>query len=95
MFETDLKLFVKNIFGGVIIFTIFYYCTNYVSGTHFHSIGKSKHNPKISLFDAFYYSMVTQTTVGYGDVIAYSILAKSLTLLQLVTLLLMTAKIII
>jgi len=41
-------------------------------------------NP-ISLFDAFYFSLVTQTTVGYGDTIPESRLTQVINIMQLLS----------
>lgn len=40
---------------------------------------------KIHFFDALYFSIVTQSTVGYGDLVPTNILTKSITMVQLLT----------
>ena len=39
----------------------------------------------ISYFDLLYFSIITQTTVGYGDIIPYSRKSKTLVVLQILT----------
>jgi hypothetical protein len=91
--KTNIRKIIVNVFREVLLFTLLYYATNFLQGSHFHSETLNHTLEKISLFDALYYSMVTQTTVGYGDIIAHSTLAKCLTLLQLVGLLLIAASV--
>ena len=79
---------ILQVLGEALVFTLLYYSTNYFPGPHFHSqLALYSNMAKISLFDAFYYSLTTQTTVGYGDLTARSTLAKLLTTMQLVGLL--------
>ena len=60
----------------VIFFTFLYY----LDGIYYKNVNNN------SLFDCFYYSLVTQTTVGYGDIIARDIgLMKHITILQLLS----------
>jgi len=40
---------------------------------------------EIHFFDALYFSIVTQSTVGYGDLVPTNTLTKCLTMLQLFT----------
>ena len=85
---TNLSDIVLQVLGEVIIFTMLYYGTNLYPGPHFHSpLPHYDGMSKISLFDAFYYSLTTQTTVGYGDLTARSTVAKMLTVMQLIGLL--------
>ena len=85
---TNFRDIVLQVLGEVLIFTLLYYSTNYFPGPHFHSpLAHYSKMTKISLLDAFYYSLTTQTTVGYGDFSARSILAKILTIIQLIGLL--------
>ena len=78
-----LSLFNVNI---IILFTFFYYMLDKFSKTNNFFINSK--NVKLSLFNALYLSIVTQTTVGYGDIVTKSIIAKSITILQLFTLIL-------
>ena len=78
-----LSLFNVNI---IILFTFFYYMLDKFSKTNNFFINSK--NVKLSLFNALYLSIVTQTTVGYGDIVTKSVIAKSITILQLFTLIL-------
>jgi len=85
---TNFRNIILQVLGEALIFTLLYYSTNYFPGPHFQSqLPLYSNMTKISLFDAFYYSLTTQTTVGYGDLTARSTLAKLLTTMQLVGLL--------
>lgn len=85
---TSMRNFILKILGETFIFTILYYITNFFPGPNFHSSLHLRSDlDHISFFDAFYYSLTTQTTVGYGDLTARSPLAKTLTCLQLIGLL--------
>ena len=85
---TNFRDIVLQVLGEALIFTLLYYSTNFFPGPHFHSpLAHYSNMKKISLFDAFYYSLTTQTTVGYGDLTARSGLAKVLTTMQLIGLL--------
>ena len=91
-----MKNLIFKILGETLIFTIVYYITNFFPGPHFHSsLHHQRDLDKISLFDAFYYPLITQTTVGYGDLTARSTLAKTLTCLQLIWLLYIASDIVI
>lgn len=45
------------------------------------------HNPELfsNFFDALYYSIVTMTTVGFGDILAFSEMGRFLTILMILT----------
>jgi len=89
------KELVLQVFGITLLFTVLYYSTNFFPGADFHSsLHLKKDIDKISLFDAFYYSLTTQTTVGYGDITARSTLARTLTCLQLMGLLYIASEVI-
>lgn len=63
----------------VIFFTILYY----LDGIYYRNDNNLENN---SILDCFYYSLVTQTTVGYGDIIANDIgLMKQITIMQLLS----------
>lgn len=44
-----------------------------------------KKKEELTWFDCFYFSIVTQTTVGYGDITAVEPLAKAVNILQLLS----------
>ena len=63
----------------VIFFTILYY----LDGIYYRNDNNLENN---SILDCFYYSLVTQTTVGYGDIIANDIgCMKQITIMQLLS----------
>ena len=39
----------------------------------------------ITLYDALYFSLVTQTTVGYGDIVPQTVLTKTINIIQLLS----------
>ena len=66
------------------IFTlIYYYLGNFTNEPHFLKNGKPY---KVSLFHAMYECLITQTTVGYGDIEYNTNLVKFITMLQMSTL---------
>ena len=85
-----------NIWLGILcttaVFAICYYATNTshnegrghfaIDGTHVHRIG---------LFDAIYFSLVTQSTIGYGDMAPTSVFSKSIVFCQCASVLAMFA----
>lgn len=88
-----------NVFGGsekivmiflahlsvVIFFTLAYWLTH-TSITNKEALGSTfKKAEDLDLFDCFYFSIVTQTTVGYGDIVATHPIAKAINILQLMT----------
>lgn len=75
-----------NSMSIVFIFTIAYYITSRIEerlGLIDNYTGK-KITP-LSLFDAFYFTLVTQTTVGYGSLYPPSKLSQTINILQLLT----------
>lgn len=70
----------------VMIFTVAYYVASRVEA----NLGMldeltGKEIQPISLFDAFYFTLVTQTTVGYGVLYAPSKITQTVNILQLLT----------
>ena len=93
--KINLKKLVLQVFGVTLFFSVLYFSTNFFPGEDFHSsLHLRKDLDRISFFDAFYYSLTTQTTVGYGDITARSILAKTLTCLQLMSLLYFASEVV-
>jgi len=76
------KLFLFNIIC-IIIFAIL----NYVIHKYLMYKNEQSHNKKISLLDSFYYSIVNQTTIGYGDITPIHVLSKLLIIIQCLTIL--------
>jgi hypothetical protein len=74
-----LKYAIRHLYIVFFFATIYYIVTNYVDDN-------SLREP-LSPLDCFYFSLATQTTVGYGDISGSSSLGmKIATILQLVTL---------
>lgn len=48
----------------------------------YHSLPDGSFNKSMSLFDSIYFSIITHTTLGYGDFYPESKLAKSLSAIQ-------------
>ena len=69
--------------SAVIFFGILYWVIENISpGVHFKGV---KSDPAGHLFsDFFYYSMVTQSTVGYGDIVPVSNFARGAAMIQMV-----------
>ena len=42
-------------------------------------------NKEINLFDCFHFSLITQTTVGYGNMVPVEFYTKCVNILQLLT----------
>jgi hypothetical protein len=66
----------------ILLLSVLYYISDrYVEKSFQHS----KDNEHLTLWDCFYFSLVTQTTVGYGDIIPTHDLTKFLNVIQLLT----------
>ena len=66
------------------IFTlIYYYVSNFTNEAHFLKNGKPY---KLDLLNAMYECLITQTTVGYGDIEYKSNIIKLINMLQMSTL---------
>jgi len=74
--------FLVSQLSAVIVFGILYWIIEIKSpGTHFKGV---KRQPSGHLFyDFFYYSMVTQSTVGYGDIVPVSNFARGAAICQM------------
>ena len=68
--------------GAVLLFGVLYWIIEIISpGVHFKGV---KRQPSGHLFyDFFYYSMVTQSTVGYGDIVPVSNFARGAAMCQM------------
>ena len=85
------KLFKKA--GGSLMFMlrhlllvfIFAACYYVVSNYYDTNTGKKALQKPLSPLDCFYYSLVTQTTVGYGDIVPKTDMMKVITIVQLLT----------
>lgn len=62
----------------IILFTGVYYWISQQSTYHF--------GRPLPLFEALYFSMITQTTIGYGDIVPVSDTAKVVCMFQMLTL---------
>ena len=70
----------------VIFFTIAYYTANHIE-RRFKMTNEftGKKIEALSLFDAFYFTLITQTTVGYGNIHPPSKITQVINILQLLT----------
>ena len=67
------------------IVTLFAVCYYVVSHYYDTSTEKKTLQKPLSMLDSFYYSLVTQTTVGYGDIAPKTDMMKIITIAQLLT----------
>jgi hypothetical protein len=65
------------------LFIVFLFATSYYLTSHY--IDSDPKRDALSPLDCFYYSLATQTTVGYGDISAKTPAMKVATILQLMT----------
>lgn len=65
------------------LFIVFLFATAYFIVSHY--IDNDPKRDPLSPLDCFYYSLATQTTVGYGDISAKTIAMKVATIMQLLT----------
>lgn len=73
------------------VFAVVYYALSimYPNVVHFRQSGEDV--PKLGLFDSLYFSLVTQSTIGYGAIVPVSRLAKAVVCLQVASVLAMFA----
>ena len=64
---------VRHLFIVILFATSYYVVSNYID------------NDPLSPIDCFYYSLSTQTTVGYGDIYAKTYAMKVTTIMQLLS----------
>jgi hypothetical protein len=79
-----LKIFFEHILI-VVVFSILYYIahTYFDKGEGFDLRDTDGKKQKITLYDCFHFSLVTQTTVGYGKLVANNIYTQIINTLQL------------
>ncbi len=71
----------ENLLVLRILFTVF--CLFFITGGVLYEV-ESRHNPGFAtIFDAFYFSVVTLTTVGFGDVTPVTSLGKGATMVAI------------
>ena len=58
--------------GFILMFALIYYV-----------MGKEHLSDDLSFFDALYFSVVTQTTIGYGDITPVSRVGKTVAMIQI------------
>lgn len=80
--RVTVKVIIEGINGYLLLVLMFSMLTGILmfldAGSFFYSIDP---NPNYNLSDMIYYTMVTMTTLGYGDIIPVTPPAKSLTML--------------
>jgi hypothetical protein len=83
------KSFIKHNVILIAIFTLLYYISSYIA--YKYEFINTKTNEKVterySLFQAFYFTLITQTTVGYGELRPNDRLTQTLNILQLICIL--------
>ena len=74
-----------------VVFASAYFCLQYAdpSRAHFKKDADEMHGA--SLLDCAYFSLVTQSTVGYGAMVPHSVAAKSIAAIQMLSVLAMFA----
>ena len=60
----------------VIVFAIIYYILSRQNNIHFRNNATYITEHEIDVMDAIYFSLVTQSTVGFGSIVPVSILSK-------------------
>ena len=73
------KRIMINISSCIFVFSLLYF----VAGKF--AVRFLGEQQNLNYFDALYFSFVTQSTVGYGDIVPTNILTKSITMLQLLS----------
>ena len=75
---------------SVLFFSILYYLSsNYLEKTGFVDTYFKSKPEALSYFDCLYFSLVTQTTVGYGRFEPYGSLARIINIFQLISIVIM------
>lgn len=72
-------LFIYNIIC-IGIFSVLYYVSDKV-------LNSKSHSKKLNVNDALYFSVVTQTTLGYGDIVPTHSITRFLVILQCLSIL--------
>ncbi len=80
------SMFIKHIIA-ILVFAIVYFGLYLKDKRHFVSV-KNDNNTRpesieMSFLDCFYFSLVTQSTVGYGDIVPVSETAKLINIMQI------------
>jgi len=70
--------FIGNHILFILLFTGIYHWISNQSTDHF--------GRPLSVFDSLYFSMITQTTIGYGDIVPISQIAKIICMAQMLSL---------
>lgn len=86
------KRFIITHFASILLFTLLYYITYNYFENSFHETNKEPQHIKkrenkntMNFYDFFYFSLVTQTTVGYGDIVPTHPISRAINILQLLT----------
>lgn len=76
--------FITQHIGLVIFFGLTYFICNKYTDNAF-QVPKNDSESELTLLDCFYFSLITQTTVGYGDIVPINKISKLINILQLLT----------
>lgn len=69
----------------VFLFAGIYWILHSYVTKHKALVSSHKKPEDITLFDCFYFSMVTQTSVGYGDILTIHPIARTANIMQLLS----------
>ena len=83
LFKVSKNLISHHIALVTIFAVIYYVCDKYFQHTAFEHINKGPH--EMTLLDCIYFSLVTQTTVGYGDYVPIHPVVRMVTIVQMLT----------
>jgi hypothetical protein len=80
--QRHLQLLAQHI-GIILFFASLYFITHITIPNAFKSTIDT--NRQLTFLDFIYYSLVTQTTVGYGDIVPVHVLPRIINMIQMLT----------